>query len=601
VELVVIVGLAAKIGISTLFLALSSASCAVAAEKGLWDELTARGSKFVQQQNMSAAEPVMKAALQEAKKNPADQLKLAKSNANLGWLYFRQGKYLESQPYFGQVLAICEKSQDAELTRSAVAVVEALAFMDLRQGKFREAESLYTGLTGATAPIVKFSGLLGRCNVLAWQGRYADARQLLTQCQSEISRLMPPPALQGNPHDPGELAKMTRQTLMSSFATVFKKRLSFDLQVAQGNLFLSEGSLEQAESCFHKACDQFKKDFGREAPAIVLGYMGSGKTLLAQGKLADAQNSFQIAKTILERESAQERPFLEDCQIYIADIQARRGHYAEAQSSLNLTRAGLEKNLGADTVPVSDCWLGLANAARIGGKTEEAEADYRKSLSLKEKLFGSDSDKLGPVLNPLAELLEKQGNEGEARQLYARSIDAYEKRSLAGNLQACQAMVGLAGLEKKQGNLDKAEKLYRKALSPLEQTLPPGDPCLIDTYKMLGEIYLAQNKMAEAESVFKSEVGNLDQMSRQDENLVVALNGLATAILAQQKWSDAERKLARILTLVENHPQLQGGSSSVLKNYPEVLRKLNRESEAAQISERLSKIGVTGKSVVPAP
>ncbi|MBX9690646.1 MAG: tetratricopeptide repeat protein [Candidatus Obscuribacterales bacterium] len=587
--------------ISIMFLNISC-SAADAQTKSPWDELTARASKFVQQQNMNAAEPILIQALAEAKKTPTNQLRLAKSNENLGWLYFRQGKYLKAQPFLKQALTIAEKSHDSEVVQIGIAVVEALAFMDLQQGKYREAESLYSRLSGASItlpelnPIIKVSGILGKCNVLSAEGRYSEVHQLLNQSQTEIAKFVPPPLPTGKPADKKQFVVMLKQAILHGFIMAFRKRLIYDQVVAQGNLYLAEGNLDQAESCFRKGTDQFRRDFQKEAPAIILGYIGLGKTCLQRGKLSDAQDYFQRSKTILERDSIQERPFVETCQINIADIQTRKGQYQEAQNNFNTAKSSLEQNLGAETVPVSDCWLGLGNIARATGKDSEAEANYRKALAIKEKLFGANSVQLGPVLNPLAALLEKNGREPEARALYSSCIESHEKRSLSSNIQACKAMIGQANLEKKSGQADKAEPLYRNALNSLERNLLPSDPLLLDTYKNLGEIYLSQNKMPEAESVLKRELAGLDRLQKQDSDLMLALNSLASAQIAQQKWSDAEAVLQRELKLQEIYPEFRGKNDSALKDYPELLKKLNKESESERVLARIQSLNESSKT-----
>lgn len=585
-----------------LSLVFLSTAAVQAQQKSIWDELTARGSKFIQQQNMAAAEPLMIQALQEAKKNPANQVRLVKSNENLGWLYYRQGKYLQAQPYLRQVLSIAEKSKDPEIIQAGVVVVETLAFIDLQQGKYREAESLYTRLAGATItipelnPLVKISGLLGRTNVLATEGRYTEAKQLLQQSQSAVSKFAPPPVPTGQPRDKAELVKMLRQAIMSGFLTAMKHRLDFDQKVAEGNVLLAEGNLDQAEAAFRHGCDQLKRDFKKEVPAIILGYMGLGRACLQRGKLSDAQDYFQKSKVILERESVQERPFVEACQIQIADILTRKEKYSEALTNLTAAKSSLEKNMGAETVPVSDCWVGLGNIARATGKTEEAEADYRKALAIKEKLFGKDSEKLGSALTPLADLMEKSGKEDDAKQLYAQCVNAYEKRSLAGNVQACKAMIGQGNLERKNGNTEKAEQLYRNALPALERNLLPSDQVLLEAYRNLGDIYISQSKWPEAETMFRREVVGIDRLARKDEALAYALNGLGAAEFGQQKWSDAQTFFSRLLDLLEANPSFQAKAGTALKDYPEVLKKLNRESESEQVASRIQRMNFGSKT-----
>jgi Tfp pilus assembly protein PilF len=563
-----------------------------------WDQLNLSAAKFVMAHQMSAAESAYKQALAIAEKPPVDEKRLSKSLMMLGFVYFRQGKYTTAEPYLRRLLALAEKSKDPEAIQHGIEVVDLLAFMDTERGKYRDAEALYTRLSGATMSIPCLSQVLqaeaaiGRSRVLAFEGRYQESKGLLDQSDHLIDRIQPPVAnQQAATQSMAGFLKAMVDTIMGAFVTAFKYRLKYDKAIAQSNLYFVQGRLDDAEIGLRHGIDAFRSamKLKQEVPANVLAYIPLGKICMARGKISDAADYFNRSKTILEQEAITERPFLEQCQINLANLDVTKGQYAEAGQLLDTAKSSLETNLGADTLPVSDCWLVRGNLYQAQGKLAEAESAYRTSLAMKEKLMGKGAPGNGAVMNELAQLLSKTHKESEAQQLYADCLTAQQKQSLSGGVQASIAMSGQADLYRQQGDLARAETLYLGAIGNMEKYLLPTDNKLLALYGNLADIYINQSKFPEAETLLRRRANGFERLTKtQDTDYAICLNKLAEAEIAQQKWQDSESVLSRLLSFKQAATKDPPFSAlSALPKYPDVLKQLGRNDQADQVSTQL--------------
>ena len=139
-----------------------------------------------------------------------------------------------------------------------------------------------------------------------------------------------------------------------------------------------------------------------------------------------------------------------------------------------------------------------------------------------------------------------------------------------------------------RGDYIEAEKQWLAALAAAEK-FRSHDARLAATLSNLAELYRAQGRYSEAAelnqralTIWEKDLGKSD-----DPNVAKALNSLALTYGAQGRNSEAEPLFKRSLAIREKvlgpeHPAV----AESLENYSALLRKLNRESEAATMEER---------------
>ena len=143
-----------------------------------------------------------------------------------------------------------------------------------------------------------------------------------------------------------------------------------------------------------------------------------------------------------------------------------------------------------------------------------------------------------------------------------------------------------------RGDFAEAEKQWLAARSAGER-FGSQDPRLAATLSNLAELYRSQGRYSEAAelnqralSIWEKDLGKTD-----DPIVAQALNSLALTYGAQGRTSEAEPLLKRSLAIREKvlgpeHPAV----AESLENYSALLRKSNRESEAAAMEERAKAI-----------
>lgn len=126
-----------------------------------------------------------------------------------------------------------------------------------------------------------------------------------------------------------------------------------------------------------------------------------------------------------------------------------------------------------------------------------------------------------------------------------------------------------------------AERFYLAALEDVGSA-SSEDPRLAVTLNALAVLYHAQRKYAQAESLYQRVLKLLEQtVGPEHPTLATTLNNLAIVYEAQDQYSMAEPLYQRALTLIERtlgpeHPNL----AAALDNYADLLRKMQRETEA---------------------
>ena len=142
-----------------------------------------------------------------------------------------------------------------------------------------------------------------------------------------------------------------------------------------------------------------------------------------------------------------------------------------------------------------------------------------------------------------------------------------------------------------QGQETNAEKFYLAALEEV-QNAGPEEPRLAATLNTLAVLYQAQRKYAQAVSFYQRVVRLLEHTPGPEHpTLATTLNNLAVVYEAQGEYGAAEPLYQRALMLLERTLGPEHSSlAAALENYADLLRKMQREAEAATAEGRAKAI-----------
>lgn len=244
---------------------------------------------------------------------------------------------------------------------------------------------------------------------------------------------------------------------------------------------------------------------------------------------------------------------------------------------------------------VATSLTGLADLYSAHGKYRKAEPLYQKALAIMEKLLGSEHPRLAMRLDNLAQAYYEQAKYNEAEPLYQRALTIREKTLTPEHTHIAKSLENLAQVYCAQSEHNDAEPLYRRALAIWENIQGPLRITSTDSFNKLVELYRTQSEYAKAESLLNRALAILEKADRpQSANICRTLNKLAILYCDQGKYVDAERLYQRAVAIWESlektgfrYPDL--GTTS-LEGYAALLRKTNRNEEAAKMEARAKAI-----------
>ncbi|MCX6841728.1 MAG: tetratricopeptide repeat protein [candidate division WOR-3 bacterium] len=228
----------------------------------------------------------------------------------------------------------------------------------------------------------------------------------------------------------------------------------------------------------------------------------------------------------------------------------------------------------------------------------DAAGQYRLLTPLLQDVVQSLETELGPnhpsvaeSLFRLAKVFSEQGEYDEAEPLYRRALAIFEREHGPEHETVCGCLVWLARTLRNRGRHDEAEVLCRRALGVMEQ---PGRAAALqlDAVNNLASVLIEEEKYNEAEefarralTISEKELGP-DHSDTSD-----SLNTLAVLFMMQRRYAESESLLRRALANLEknlgtNHPLVM----ITMDNLGMVLHHLCRYTEAESLHRRALRI-----------
>lgn len=359
-----------------------------------------------------------------------------------------------------------------------------------------------------------------------------------------------------------------------------------------GSIEESAGNHQGAMGFYNQALSDSEKNYGPYSPQAAYSLHGLGRVQHKMGNTKSATASLNRAITILSKSPNKEadaqlqsimhnygdliksndqsdKDLLEDFQKDVlkspppqSKNSPENGSYWQSQIDKELSDSrAVESNINeavadrAMRMPTTDATL--APAYRVVNATIFAQNKYGLGEAQYKRMIATDIDALGANhpsvandLNGLAQLYISQQKYSEAKPLLERSLSIYSQAYGNGNVLTINTKASLAAVEFKLQNTDTAARLYREALSNAQESLGPNT---LETAKILngmGYLNFQQGKYDIARSYYE--------------------------------WAIASTTRAA----GGNSPLL----AACLKDYAQVLRKLDKTSDADQVESRANRI-----------
>ncbi len=385
------------------------------------------------------AEPLLQRALATREERRAtDSTEIGAHLLSLGRLYYKQGRYEESERTIRRAAEVAERAAPADpvLRRS----FSMLASLHRDQGKYREADSLsrktlevFERTVGSDHPEAA-DELTGFAISQAEQGRPQAAESLFRQVLAIRRRVL------GDVHPltaramSNVASSLFEQAKLAEAESLYRRGLAIDSslygpehgQVAMdlynlGNVEGSKGKPRDAMLLYRRALAIWEKTVGPDHPYVAAALTSLANSLAAEGRHGETLPLLQRALAIREKTLAADHPFLATTHNELGQAALHAGRFDEAE--MHLTRAlEMRRRVLEPTSYYIAITLGaLADLDRMRGRLKEAEARYREAITQWERSGRDAQGDIGVIAAGYVELLKGQGRDAEAATIAAKS------------------------------------------------------------------------------------------------------------------------------------------------------------------------------------
>ena len=358
----------------------------------------------------------------------------------------------------------------------------------------------------------------------------------------------------------------------------------------------AQGRYEQAEAAYQQALQIREQTLGPEHPDTAISLDSLAVLYADQGKYGQAELLGRRVLAIKEQILEPDHPDIAVSLSNLAGFYHAAGKYGGAEPLYQRARAIFEKVLGPLHLHTATSLDNLAGLYADQGSYLQAEILSRQALRIKEKTLGREHPEVYQSLITLASVYQAQEKYEQAETLYKRALTICEKTLGLEHAYTAGCLTYLAILYTEQGRYETAERLASRALAIKEKVLEPGHASIATSLDNLAAIYHGQGKNQQAEALCRRALAIREEvLEPQHLHIAASLLTLATIDIDEARYIEAELLLQRALTIREQnlgtgHPEVV----KVLESYLNLLIKLNREEEAAELKARIQNVqGVT--------
>jgi tetratricopeptide (TPR) repeat protein len=507
-----------------------------------------------QNENKKEAEEYFLRALAIRKKTP-DNPDLAESYRFLGRFYNVQRNYELAEQYFQQALEVRKNHAGTDRPNLAGSYAD-LADFYYRRGQYAQAEPLFKealainerekneGSSGSVEALARSLKDLG--SLYTFWGKYDDAEPLI------------------------------------------RKAVDAEEQ-ALGEVNINQPTDSQAGTQTRSNSDVSPLDLSRSLNELALVYY-------YRGKYPEAEKAYK--RSLLIDESVRGTERVDPSKLHnLALVYLALADYSQVESLEAKVRELGEKAPKPDREAIYFRLMGMARLYREQARYADAEKLFDQIMNEEIKVKGPDHPNVGSFSHYRAQLYLAQGKYQKAIELEERALAIYKNALGSNSWRASVSQSSLASIyvaQADRNNYANAENLFKQALENLEKpsVLGPDHPEVATTLDGLARLYLAQDRLSEAEPLLKRSLAIREKvLGTGHPDVAASLSDYGLLSFTLRNYDDAEQHFKRALTILENkfgpeHPSI----AETLVRLAALLRKTNREAEAAQMEARASTI-----------
>jgi len=345
---------------------------------------------------------------------------------------------------------------------------------------------------------------------------------------------------------------------------------------------------KEAEPLFQRVVATLRQsipDHSNTAAAIY----NLARTYYWQGRYAEAEPLFLQARAIDENALGGGHLNMAIYDHGLAQLYKAQGRYREAEHLYRQALTIREHHLGRAHYDLAEILGSLGKLYIEWEKFRDAEPLILRAIELQAQHRGREHPETMTLLNDLADLYFLTSRDAVAEPLYQQVLQFREKQLGPIHPLTATAHFNMAKIELRRGQYQNAEHYARRALEIYESTLGQTHPYTAAGLSCLAEICYQQGDYQQAETYWQQALIICEQQEGSEHpHAALCLYGLAMISYQQGDYQQAETYLQRTLTIQE--PLLGSGHSATretLKSYLQLLRRMERESEASQLEERL--------------
>lgn len=518
--------------------------------------------------------------------------------------YVAQKKYSQAEPFFKDILVICEK-QYGRYSPDLLGPLYATALNDLNQLKsqeckticnralelyrktsraddrqltaflvmpadiyrseknYRQSEALTRKVVGifeklhhGAKPFDLPNALYALAEICSLQGKYKEAESLYARAYANFEKLPN--------YDRLELCKIMFQMaanyrlqkkfvraepLYNRILTTYKNVLGLEHQGVVGALcamadnLRDQGKYRQADSLYRQALAVCEKIHGGEHPAVSEVLRALADNCLGQGDVEAAKQFTGRAEKILfswAKSCEAQKTDLTKTLCILAERYTDQGKYKEAERLYKQALLVYGKIPNYDRLERGKIQFKLAMNYRLEKQFTDAENLYKEIIATYQKVLGPEHSDMAGILNAMGDNLAAQGKDKEAEALYDQALTLYKKAHGTESAVAV-ALYACAERYSAQGKYQEAAPLYLQALQELEK-IPNYDSVELCKVRFkLSTNYSLQNEFQEAEQALRQNLATYKKSpGYQSPEVAGTLSAIADTLYAQNKWVEAE-------------------------------------------------------------
>ena len=288
-----------------------------------------------------------------------------------------------------------------------------------------------------------------------------------------------------------------------------------------GQLYFTQGRLEEAERVFTESLERRQDLFGAEHHSIVGTLTQLGRVYLKQERFPEAEELFQHAVSLLEAESLNEGELLS----------ARDLSTAEHLMLLNH----------------------LGNVFYSQNRLVEAAATFQRCLTMGTNLFGPIHEEMRQLLSSLGMVHRQLQNYPTAKRFYEEALGCTIGLFGEVHIEVARAHNSLAQLYTDMRDWDAAEKQLCVSIEIQEDLLADGDRFdLASTEHMLAGVMTMSDRHGEAMKHLKRGVQVVESWDSDHLLLMALYVELAQNCERQRLYAPARDAWIRVLYFYEN-------------------------------------------------